>query len=92
MRSMSGQFTVMPIMLNRDDRAQYPNAPRCIPMFLLNEEQAQKNHLQTLQRLAERGGLAPDEAIAIMDRRKFIPIPTKTALEILNGRISAVSF
>jgi hypothetical protein len=85
-------FTEMPIILSKEDKKASPNSPRFIPMFLLNEEQAQTNHMQTLQRLAERGGISPDEAIAIMDRRKWKPIPTKAALEMLDRRISAVSF
>ena len=40
---------------------------RSMPMAMLDEKQAQKNHGQTLGRLAERGGLAPSEALSIMD-------------------------
>lgn len=36
-----------------------------------HERQAQSNHYQTLERLAERGGLAPAEAVAIIEDRKF---------------------
>lgn len=37
----------------------------------LNEEWAQRNHNQSLQRLAARGGLAPEEALAILELRNF---------------------
>jgi hypothetical protein len=40
---------------------------KSMPMAMLDNNQAKKNHGQTLQRLAERGGLAPSEALAIMD-------------------------
>ena len=30
---------------------------------MLSEEQAQKNHSQSLKRLAERGGLSPEEIV-----------------------------
>lgn len=40
---------------------------KSMPMAMLNESQAQRNHGQTLERLAERGGLCATEAIAIMD-------------------------
>lgn len=40
---------------------------KSMPMAMLDNNQAQKNHGQTLDRLAERGGLAPSEALAIMD-------------------------
>jgi hypothetical protein len=36
-----------------------------------HERQAIKNHSQTLARLAERGGLAPCEACAILDDREY---------------------
>jgi len=36
----------------------------------LNERQAMRNHGQTLDRLAERGGLGPDEAAAILEIRR----------------------
>lgn len=42
-----------------------------IRMTLLNEQHAQRNHGQSLQRLAERGGLSPDEALAIVERRAW---------------------
>ena len=34
-----------------------------------HERQAQINHDQTLQRLAERGGLSPAEALAVLENR-----------------------
>lgn len=36
-----------------------------------HQEQAQKNHSQTLERLSERGGLAPDELVAVMEGRSW---------------------
>jgi len=56
---------------------------------MLNEEWAQRNHSQTLQRLAERGGLGADEAIAIMDKRRWMAMPNEAALEILARRLAA---
>ena len=35
------------------------------------EEQAFKNHGQSLQRLAERGGLSYDEALAVLEDRSW---------------------
>ncbi len=40
-------------------------------MIRSHEAQAVKNHGQTLQRLAERGGLGPCEAIAILDDKDY---------------------
>lgn len=46
--------------LSRDVRARWP---RSVPWSFVEafREQAEANHDQTLERLAERGGLAPDE-------------------------------
>ena len=49
-------------------------------MDKLNERQAQINHSQTLERLADRGGLSPSEALAVMERRAFTNIPESVAL------------
>lgn len=40
-------------------------------MLAPHESQAQTNHGQTLRRLAERGGLSPREALAILENRKI---------------------
>lgn len=50
---------------------------------LLDEEQAMRNHGQTLYRLSERGGIAPDEALAIAKRRKYEREPVIAALQAL---------
>ncbi len=42
-----------------------------VRMDLLNENWAQKNHNQSLERLAERGGLSCEEALAIAERRQW---------------------
>lgn len=38
---------------------------------ILDEEQAMRNHGQTLDRLAARGGLSPDEALSIARRKNY---------------------
>jgi len=45
------------------------HGPREIPWALIqpHERQAQKNHDQTLERLAERGGLSLQEMVAVLD-------------------------
>lgn len=55
-----------------------------IRMNLLNEEQAQKNHYQSLDRLAERGGLSACEALAICERRKWSAVDVETAVKLLS--------
>lgn len=41
-----------------------------INMDVLNEEWAQRNHGQSLERLNERGGLSVEEIMAIVERRR----------------------
>ena len=42
---------------------------RAIPMSILNEEGAQTNHNQSLERLRERHGIDPIEAIGIIENQ-----------------------
>jgi len=42
-----------------------------IRMNLLNEEWAERNHGQSLEKLADRGGLSLSEAAAIIEGRKW---------------------
>lgn len=44
-----------------------------------HERQAVRNHSQTLKRLAERGGLSPGEAIAVLDDRHWSNVPIARA-------------
>ena len=46
-----------------------------------HEEQALKNHGQTLKRLAERGGLDWTEALAVLEDRKWIRMDESEAKE-----------
>lgn len=45
-----------------------------------HEEQALKNHWQSLERLAERQGLSPGEALAVMEDRPWHPMNHALAL------------
>ena len=54
-----------------------------IDATLLNEEWAQNNHGQTLQRLNERGGLSLCEAAAIAQRREWQKQDAETSIEQL---------
>lgn len=65
MRLPDGQF---PILRDRRDpgRASIPWR-----VIFPHELQAWKNHGQTLTWLAERGGLCPSEAIAVLEDRRW---------------------
>lgn len=54
-----------------------------IRMDVLNERQAQINHGQSLARLNERGGISAAEAMAIIERRKFMFIKEYDATLLL---------
>lgn len=56
--------------------ASSPYLAVCIPWDMLqpHEKQAQANHHQTLIRLAERGGLGADEALAVLEDRRYRPM------------------
>lgn len=68
-------------------RAWYYSSRREVPKFVdwsvLSIEQAQINHGQTLERLAERGGLAPDEIVANIERRRWRPMDIDAALSAI---------
>ena len=81
---MKVYFTAMPIMLETGKKWN-----RTVPFSMMSEDQAQSNHMQSLQRLAERGGLSPCEAIAIIDKRGWMAMPTEAALTILARRLDA---
>jgi hypothetical protein len=67
--------------------ARKPYCPRQIPMSLLNEERAQRNHGQTLQRLKERGGLGVMEILSIIQDKSwsnYKGVKWEEALKMLN--------
>ena len=53
--------------------------------------QAKANHGQTLERLRQRGGLSPCEAVAILEDRPWTRMDLTTAFERLAELISAAS-
>jgi hypothetical protein len=73
------QVRYMPIM----------KTPLAIPFALLNEEWAQRNHGQSLARLAERGGLGPCEALAIVKRERWGQYRHLTQAEVLTALLAA---
>lgn len=65
---------------------------RAIPWSLIapHEEQAERNHRQSLERLAERGGLSPCEAVAVLEDRPWRAMPPGAAATRLRELISAL--
>lgn len=60
-------------VLGAKRRDAAPGTPVSVPWSLLapHEEQAQRNHYQSLKRLAERGGLSPAEMVAVIEDRPW---------------------
>lgn len=52
-------------------------------MILPHEKQALRNHSQTIQRLAERGGLSACEAVAVLEDREYSRLTLAVANEEL---------
>lgn len=53
------------------------------------EKQAIENHEQTLERLAQRGGVSPCEAVAIIEGRKWSRMDAETAEAMLRSIVDA---
>ena len=78
----------MPIQIDFRKRRQRGLCPDFVPMQLLDEETAKRNHGgQSLARLAERGGISPDEALALMDKRPWKPMDFQSAVNELVNRM-----
>ena len=58
------------------------NVPKEVPDSLLNEEQAQINHGQTLHRLNERGGLGVTEILANIKHDKMLAFKEETQADV----------
>lgn len=58
-----------PVMLDPSQRRRFPQCPRVVPREMLRqaEEAVYRNHHQTLDELAARGGLDPIEIICALD-------------------------
>ncbi len=70
-----------PLLLDQCDRERYPSS---IPWSVIepHEHQALRNHDQTLERLAERGGLGPDELLAVLTGKRFRDVGRLPSIEI----------
>jgi hypothetical protein len=82
-----GDAAVFPIMCGErvaDHKSWIPWA-----VIAPHEAQAQRNHSQTLARLAERGGLSPCEAVAVLEDRNWRQMPQHEARLRLGQIIAA---
>lgn len=78
----------------REDKVAWADCPESVPweMLVPHEQSARRNHSQSLATLASRGGLDPNEMLAILDDvswKKKINIPVAQAIAELRARIIA---
>ncbi len=82
-----------PILLSARDRREHPDWPASVPWRLAEavRAQAEANHGQSLERLAERGGLCPVEFVLAHNGRKLYdgaPIPsTEFAVNLIRRHL-----
>lgn len=77
---------LFPIMVGRSGHRAYAYIPWSV--IEPHEEQAKRNHSQTLARLAERGGLSACEALAVLEDREWRQISVeKDALKQLYAKV-----
>lgn len=67
------------------------DCPKQVPWSLLapHEHQAQRNHGQDLEMLASRGGLGPDEMLAVIEDRRWERMRPEDAAAKLRGMVRA---
>lgn len=70
---------------------RWPGAPRTVPWAFMepHRRQALKNHDQTLERLADRGGLDPGEMVAVVEERPWSTITQEGAIARLKELLAA---
>ncbi len=79
----AGRFPILPLY-DKLGRKLHPY-PASVPWALVepHREQALRNHYQTLERLAERGGLSADELHAVVHDRAWRHMDSAEAFQWL---------
>ena len=87
------RFPVSLDFMPHKDREEYRDCPESVDWDLVapHEAQAQRNHDQTLNRLAERGGLSPSELVTVLEDREWRVMPLRDAVNRLKQLIGWVS-
>lgn len=86
---MRSEARTFPVLCQRRDRP--PSLPRSVPWDFAERfrGQAEVNHGQTLERLAERGGLCPEEMWVAAHGLRLFPLPP--AAEAVSWLVDAVA-
>lgn len=68
--------------IHPDDRRRFPDAPSSVPWQLVapHARQAQRNHSQSLEALAQRSGLTWCELVAVLEDRPWHGMKPEAAL------------
>lgn len=80
-------FPIMPVAGERGTVGLRSSIPWA--MIADHEHQAKLNHQQTLQRLAERGGLSANEAVCVLSDLPWEPIHHTRAREMLDRLVAS---
>lgn len=82
---MSRDFPIL-----RDPKERSAGAPPSIPWAMIapHERQAWSNHGQSLERLAERGGLGTWEAIAVLEGKRWREVPVEGSIDRLKAKVA----
>ena len=83
-KDVTSSERMFPILLSYRESREHPDCPKEVPWALVEpcRVRAQKNHSQTLERLAERGGLSPAElrcALENKELRHYFPLSSYDA-------------
>lgn len=81
-----------PVIVPRDRKSrELQGCPRSVPWSLVEPHRARAmtNHGQTLEELASRGGLAPNELHAVMHDRKWRPMDAAESVAWLVEHLAA---
>lgn len=79
---------MFPILLPIGERRKFTDCPKEIPWNLIapHEAQARKNHSQSLEELARRGGLSPVELWCVIKDQNYVyGIKIENAIMWLKG-------
>lgn len=89
---MTGAERQFPVIVPRDRKGrEIEVCPTSVPWSLLESHRARasRNHGQTLEELAARGGLAPNEIHAIVHDQKWRPMDAAESVAWLVERLAA---
>lgn len=82
-----------PHSLRETARLRSLGCPRSVPWAMLapHKRRAELNHSQTLERLAERGGLSPSEIVCVLQDRKLFPVPEDADCAAVPALLDAIT-